>query len=698
MAYSTGPLPLQQVHKPPFTVEAPGYPKVPGETIPRRHVKYKDGLVNTPADGVHTVFDIIRRSARLHPDNPAVGYRKLVKLHKESKKIQKNVDGQVKEVTKEWQFFELTPFTYVTYKEYEKLIIELGCGLRQLGLGPDKKLHLFGTTSVSWISTSHACASQSIPIATAYDTLGAEGIKHSLVQTECEVMYIDPHLLPTLAGGPLEASNIKTVIINEECIFAAGHEIDDFRKSHPEIKLITYQELLKLGRENPVEPVPAKGPDLYCVMYTSGSSGVPKGACITHQSLVAGVAGLFTCIDECVTPKERVLGYLPLAHILEMALENLVFLIGGTVGYGNPRTLSDTSVKNCAGDMRAFRPTIMPGVPQIWETIRKGVMSKLGSSSPVLRSLFWGALNYKGFMSRNKLPGASLFDGIVFSKVRDLTGGQLRFTFNGGSGISDSTKQFVSLVLAPMLAGYGLTETCATGSLGCPLEYTNSAIGPIPGSCEAKLVSIPDLGYSADAKVPQGEVWLKGMPVMTEYYKNPEETAKALTPDGWFKTGDIGEFDAVGHLRIIDRVKNLVKMQGGEYIALEKVEAVYRGSHLVANVMVQADAGYPRAIAVVMTNDKVLAEKAKELGVDEHSMHGDGKVRNLVLRDLQAAGRRAGLSELEIVSGVVVTDEEWTPPSVSIAAGLVTATQKLDRRAIRERYKKEIAECFEGTG
>lgn len=146
MAYSTGLAPLQQVHKPPFTVDAPGYPKVPGETIPRRHVKYKDELVNTPADGVHTVFDIIRRSVRLYPDNPAVGYRKLVKLHRETKKIQKNVDGQVKEVSKEWQYFELTPFTFITYKDYEKLILELGCGLRQLGLGPDKKLHLFGTT------------------------------------------------------------------------------------------------------------------------------------------------------------------------------------------------------------------------------------------------------------------------------------------------------------------------------------------------------------------------------------------------------------------------------------------------------------------------------------------------------------------------------------------------------------------------
>lgn len=139
-------MPLRQVHKPPFTVEAPGCPKVDGETIPRRHVKYKDGLVNSPADGVHTVFDIIRRSARLYPDNHAVGYRKLIKLHKETKKVQKNVDGQVKEVSKEWQFFELSPYSFITYKEYEKLILELGCGLRQLGLGPDKMLHLFGTT------------------------------------------------------------------------------------------------------------------------------------------------------------------------------------------------------------------------------------------------------------------------------------------------------------------------------------------------------------------------------------------------------------------------------------------------------------------------------------------------------------------------------------------------------------------------
>lgn len=348
-----------------------------------------------------------------------------------------------------------------------------------------------------------------------------------------------------------------------------------------------------------------------------------------------------------------------------MVLENLVFFVGGTLGYGNPRTLSDTSVKNCAGDMRELRPTAMVGVPQVWETVRKGVMSKLGTSSPILRSLFWGAFTYKGFMSKNKLPLATVFDGIVFNKVREMTGGRLRFTMNGASGIADSTKHFLSMVLAPMVVGYGLTETCANGALGCPLEYSPDAIGPIPAAVDVKLVSIPDIGYDADAKIPQGEIYIKGMPLMTGYYDNPDETAKALTSDGWFKTGDIGEFDRNGHLRVIDRVKNLVKMQGGEYIALEKLESVYRGAQSVGNVMVHADAEHSRPIALIMPNEKVLTEKARELGVDAHSMCHDSKVRGAVLKELQTMAKNGGLSGMETVAGVVITDEEWTPDNVS---------------------------------
>jgi long-chain acyl-CoA synthetase len=322
-------------------------------------------------------------------------------------------------------------------------------------------------------------------------------------------------------------------------------------------------------------------------------------------------------------------------------------------------------MRHCAGDMREFKPTIMVGVPQIWETVRKGVTSRVEASGPLIKALFWGAFNYKTFMVSHGLPGATIFDNIVFSKVRELTGGRLRFTMNGASGIADGTKHFLSTVLAPMLTGYGLTETAANGALGCPLEYTSNAIGPMPAAVDVKLVSIPDLNYSTETTPPQGEIWIKGPAVLKEYYDNPEETAKAITPDGWFKTGDIGEFDSVGHLKVIDRVKNLVKMQGGEYIALEKLETVYRGSQMVANIMVHGSSDHPKPIAIIMPNEKVLAETAAGLGVDEHNMHHDNKVKAAVLKDLAAVGRKGGLGGIELVAGVVICDDEWTPASVS---------------------------------
>lgn len=347
-----------------------------------------------------------------------------------------------------------------------------------------------------------------------------------------------------------------------------------------------------------------------------------------------------------------------------MALENLAMFFGGAVGYGNPRTISDTSVRNCEGDMRALKPTVMPGVPQVYETIRKGIMTRL-NSSVVLKTLFWRAFAFKSFMVKHKLPGACVLDGIVFGKIREMTGGKIRFLFNGGSPISLSTKHFLSMVLAPMFTGYGLTETCAVGALGSPLEFTLYSIGTIPASVDLKLVSVPEFGYSADAKIPQGEIWIKGAAVMMGYYENEEENKKSFTDDGWFKTGDVGEFDADGHLRIIDRVKNIVKLLSGEYVALEKLDSIYRGAQGVMNAMAYADSLHSRPIAVVMPNETVLVGIAKDLGVDEHSIYTDKRVREALLKDLQATGRRAGLSSMEIIADVVITPEEWTPASVS---------------------------------
>lgn len=276
-------------------------------------------------------------------------------------------------------------------------------------------------------------------------------------------------------------------------------------------------------------------------------------------------------MGQYIGPGDGLLTYLPQAHILEYVFENSCLFWGGTMGYGSPKTLSDASVRNCKGDVREFQPTILVGVPAVWETIRKGVMVKVEAGGALTKNLFWGAMAAKSFLLSHHLPGASILDAIVFNKVKDATGGRLKLCMSGGGPVSKNTQHFVSMAIAPMISGYGLTETTAMGVLQDPLHWSTSSLGDIPSSIEVKLVDFPDAGYFTHTTPPQGEIWIRGESVIENYFENETETKDAITGDGWFKTGDIGEWDHNGQLKLIDRKKNLVKTQGGEYIALEKV-------------------------------------------------------------------------------------------------------------------------------
>lgn len=172
------------------------------------------------------------------------------------------------------------------------------------------------------------------------------------------------------------------------------------------------------------------------------------------------VTGVTVVIGPYIGPGDFLLTFLPLAHILEYVFENACIFWGGTMGYGNPKTLSEKSMRNCKGDIAEFRPTILVGVPAVWETVKKGIMDKVSLLPPLTQKLFWGALHLKEFLLRSGFPGAGVVD-VIFKKVRAATGGRLRVCMSGGGPIAKETQHFISMTVCPMVIGYGLTETSA---------------------------------------------------------------------------------------------------------------------------------------------------------------------------------------------------------------------------------------------
>lgn len=286
MAHFGKPLFPKTTARGPFSVEVPGVQPVKGETIPRRNPKTVNELASIPEEGVTTTFELLQKSVAKYGNAKALGSRRLLQTHKETKKVKKIVDGEEREVDKEWTYFELSPYEWLTYVEYQRLVLQVGSGLRALGMAKDDRVHIYAATSAHWLATSHAAASQSMPIVTAYDTLGAEGLKHSMVATGAKLIFLDPHLLPTLLSVLDDAKEIRTVVWNNQHE-VKQEDVDRLKAAHPNIRVMSFEELRKLGEENMVDPVPPTPDTLCCIMYTSGSTGTPKGVPLKHKNVIA---------------------------------------------------------------------------------------------------------------------------------------------------------------------------------------------------------------------------------------------------------------------------------------------------------------------------------------------------------------------------------------------------------------------------
>uniref|UniRef100_A0A4W3HKN6 Long-chain-fatty-acid--CoA ligase n=1 Tax=Callorhinchus milii TaxID=7868 RepID=A0A4W3HKN6_CALMI len=509
-----------------------------------------------------------------------------------------------------------------------------------------------------WIIAELACYTYSMVIVPLYDTLGPEAIRYIINTAEISTVICD------------NEEKAKILLKNVE------------KKETPGMKIIILMdpleaELVEMGRNCGVEIValqevevrrqcscnPPRPEDLSIVCFTSGTTGNPKGAMLTHGNVVADFSAFLKVTEKVIFPRQDdvLISFLPLAHMFE---RSVVVCHGGRIGFfqGDIKLLSD--------DMKALRPTIFPVVPRLLNRMYDKIFSQAGT--PVKRWLLKFAAKRKEIEVRNGIiRNNSLWDKFFFNKIQNSLGGEVRMIITGAAPASPAVLGFLRAALGcQVYEGYGQTECTAGCTFTTPGDWTSGHVGaPLPCNF-IKLIDVRDMKYFS-AK-GEGEICVKGPNVFKGYLKDPKKTTEALDEDEWLHTGDIGKWLPNGTLKIIDRKKHIFKLAQGEYVAPEKIENIYIRSEPVAQVYVHGDS---LQVNVYLS----------------YSMQLTG-LKKAIMEDMVKLGKQAGLYSFEQVKDIYIHCEMF-----SIQNGLLTPTLKAKRPELRNYFRKQIEELYTNT-
>ncbi|WWC66432.1 uncharacterized protein I206_100334 [Kwoniella pini CBS 10737] len=651
---------------------------IPLESDPsiRRSYLSPNELVTRPAgDEVTVVGDFFAYCARKYGDQIACYYRDIVDVVEETKVVPKS-DGTGDE-KKIWKYFTLSTPISVTYNQLNASVAALSSGLINIGftdpstpIASRPRVSIYADTSLNWQLMSQTFARLGHVLTTAYTTLGEEGLLTSLVEPEVELCYCGEAQLELIAKVVERAEKLRYVVydgdenrLSQDTIQKIGKVLNGRGG-----RTLPLQEVKQSGIDSPVKDFGFKPTenDLFCIMYTSGSTGKPKGVLLSHKNIVSSIAGATLLWGKNFNRSDLLLAYLPLTHILEQFLEFEFYFIGVPIAYGTVKTLLNDNVRNCDGDFVAYKPTLLPGVPAIYEMIRKGMVKKIHDAGSLVGTIFNIAV-----LGKQSLPWpfSSAIDKLLFAKVKAATGGRLRLAISGGGPLSADTQRFLSTVLVELIQGYGLTETCGMATICGPNFSPIGSVGVIGPSCEIKLQDYPDAGYLSSNKPPQGEILLRGPNV--------------------FQGGDIGQWNIDGTLSLVDRVKNLVKLQNGEYLALEKVESVYKHCNSVMMLCIVAPPNADRPIALVYPHEGNLRNRLKANGIVDDGgpkqWASNLTIVSYLIGELRDEAKKGGLRGAELIGDVILTEEEWSPEN-----GMLTPAMKLARNNITKKYQSQI--------
>nr|CAB3459344.1 unnamed protein product [Digitaria exilis] len=588
-------------------------------------------------------------------------------------------------------------YKWMTYGEASTSRTAVGSGLIYHGVLEGARIGLYFINRPEWIIVDHACASYSYISVPLYDTLGPDAVQFIVNHATVEVIFCVPQTLSTLFSFIAQMPCVRLIVV------VGGDDAN--MPSTPVtagVEIITYSRLLIQGKASPQPFRPPKPEDIATICYTSGTTGTPKGAVLSHENLIANVAG--SSLDIKFYPSDVYISYLPLAHIYERVNQVALLHCGVAIGFyqGDNLKLMD--------DLAVLRPTVFASVPRLYNRIYAAysvgtayklvafllfrITNAVKESGGLKEKLFHTAYNAKRHAIIKGHNPSPMWDRLVFNKIKARLGGRVRLMSSGASPLSADVMEFLRICFGgEVIEGYGMTETsCIISAMDIGDKSIGHVGSPIP-SCEVKLVDVPEMNYTSDDQpYPRGEICVRGPTIFCGYFKDEVQTKEAIDEDGWLHTGDIGLWLPGGRLKIIDRKKNIFKLAQGEYIAPEKIENVYAKCKFIAQCFVYGDSFNSSLVAIVAVEPEVLKAWAASEGIqyeDLRQLCADPRARAAVLADMDSIGKEAQLRGFEFAKAVTLVAEPFT-----LENGLLTPTFKVKRPQAKTYFAKEISDMY----
>ncbi|MBH16149.1 MAG: long-chain fatty acid--CoA ligase [Gemmatimonadetes bacterium] len=556
----------------------------------------------------------------------------------------------------------------VTYEDLYQLVLAASGGLRKLGVGAGDRVAIFSDNCLQWVVSDFACICSAVLDVPIYGTLTAGQVAFILKNSGSRLVFVSTSEQAEKALAACDELGLEIPVV-----------IYDADQDCPE-GVISWKMFVEGGKEGDLterqfreKALQIKSFDVVTVLYTSGTTGSPKGVMLTHRNLCSNVEAVGKVVP--IFPDDSTLIFLPLCHVLQRTATYLYFATGLEAAFAHS---IDTVVK----DIRIIRPSILPSVPRLYEKIYATVT---GSSRIKKMITQWSkrvAHQWAKETLENRSPGGLLkfkhriADALVFSKIRKGLGGRIRYFLSGGAPLSPEINRFFFAAGLPILEGYGLTETSPVTHINSFQNFKVGTVGKPVFGTEAKIAE-------------DGEILIRGPQVMKGYYELPEVTEEAIDSDGWFHTGDVGEIDHEGYLRITDRIKDLIITSGGKNIAPQLIENRLISQDYLDQVVMVGN-GRPFCSLLVVPDFSRLEEWAMQHGKNFSSrldVIRDQQVQDLVEEQVLVP-LEGVFSSYEIPKKIGLLTTPFT-----IESGTLTPTQKIKRKVV-EVSCSDLVEAF----